>query len=217
MTTPKACFKGDGAGTSPRNFSDTLKTKLRGYYPDQQAVRDPAWEHPADSFVAHVLSEAQWAVSQLHWQQFDITSQEIRAEKDRLLKVLKNAHDKLLSLSPDFDRLLAVQADPLGCADRIKVLIGHIECAPPLNDKLPTAQRPIEKQYDVMVEMAIRILRVLKDYGIAPAATGDANFDYTSDAVEILRAIGDDIGLVRASLTWRDTIIAAQKAVPDLQ
>jgi hypothetical protein len=69
----------------------------------------------------------------------------------------------------------------------------------------------------VAVELAIRVLRVLKEYGIKPAATGDAYWGYTSDAVEILKLIGDDIKLVRDELTWRDIIIKAKTSAPDLQ
>jgi hypothetical protein len=216
MPTAKALYKGDGAWKMVKDFSDTLKTKLRGYYPNQEADTDPVWGHPADDFVSRVLAEAQWAISELHWHQFVSTKQEIRAEQADLLKSLHDLHHKLRSLSPDFERLMAIDADPLGCADDIKELIRHVECVAPLIDKVPSAKKQDEKQHRVMVEMSIRVLRVLKDFGIEPAVTGDNYFGYTSDAVKILKVIGDDIGLVKAPLTWRDTISEAKQAAPDL-
>jgi hypothetical protein len=212
MPTAKARYTGDGTRSKTKDFSDALKVKLRGYYPNQQAETDPTWGHPADVFVEHVLAAALSAVSELHWHQFTSTKQEIRAEQADLLKGLNDLHHKLQNLSPDFDRLLGIDADPLGCADKIGELIAHVAGV----DQLPSASKPTEKQHLVMVEMAIRVLRVLKDYGIASAATGDAYFGYRSDAVEILKAIGDDVGMVRAALTWRDTIIEAKQSAPDL-
>ncbi len=217
MPTAKARYTGDGSGTLIQDFSDALKTKLRAYYPDQQAEIDPTWGHPADAFVSCVLAEARWAVSKLHWQKFDGTKQEIRAEQSDLLKELNEIHHKLRNLSPDFDRLLGTDADPLGCADKIRELIGHVESAGRIIERLPTKKKTAEKKHDVAVEMAVRVLRTLKEYGIAPAATGDAYFHYTSNAVQILKLIGGDIDLVLAALTWRDIIIAAKKVAPDLQ
>jgi hypothetical protein len=74
----------------------------------------------------------------------------------------------------------------------------------------------------------------LKGYGIAPAATagnylrmlditesnGSSSEDtsrYVSHAVEILKAIGDDIALPRSPETWRDAVIEAKRKEPDLQ
>ncbi len=209
MPTAKARYKGDGAGDLIKDFSDSLRRRIKEYYPGEQAE--------ADSFVAHILSEARWAKSELHWQGFDCTKAEIRAEHGDLLRQLTDAHNKLQNLSPDFDRLLGSDADPLGCADKIKELVVHVERARQRIDELPRARSPAEKQHAVALELAVRVLRALKDYGIAPAATGNAYYEYTSDAVQILKAIGDDISLCLSALTWRDIIVEAKAAAPDLQ
>jgi hypothetical protein len=203
----------------PKDFSDSLKARLRDYCPDQQVDSETPWEDPADTFVSHVLAAARGAVSDLHWQQLDLTKSEIRAEQLDLFKRLNDLHHKLRNLSRDFERLLPIGADPLGCADKLKELIGYVEGSGQNIDKLADARRPAEKQHDVAVEMAVRVLRVLKGYGIAVSATGgigNVDSDYTSDAVQILRIIGADIGLVFADLTWRDKIIEAKKSAPDL-
>jgi hypothetical protein len=233
MATAKARYTGDGTWTRIKDFSETLKVKLRGYYPNQLAESDPTWGHPADDFVSQVLAEARWAISELHLHQFVITKSEVRAEQSNLFKELSDVHRKLQNLSPDFDRLLGVDADSLGCADAIKELIRHVEAAGQLIDKLPTAKRQAEAEHRVMVEMALRVLRVLKGFGIAPAATAgsylrmvdiaesndisDDTSQYVSHAVEILKAIGDDIDLPRSPETWRDAVIEVKRNEPDLQ
>ena len=216
MPTTRAPYSGGRSDKTIEDFSDDLKNKIRDYYPENDVEPDQRWGHPADVFVQAVLAEARFAIDELHWQKFDITKQELRAEQSDLLKVLTDANWKLRSLSPDFNRLLGVYADPLGCADRIIEMIRHVEGVLPLIKEMSIKPKPVDKQHHVAVEMAIRVLSVLKNYGIAPAATGDNYFGYTSDAVEILQAIGNDIGLSREALTWRDIIIEAKEATPDL-
>lgn len=48
-------------------------------------------------------------------------------------------------------------------------------------------------------------------------ATGDTNFEYTPETIQILKTIGDEFGLVLEPLTWRDTIIEAKKSAPDIK
>ena len=214
MPTAKARYLGDGTGSQPRDFSDRLRATLRKFYPDQKAVDDPVWGHPGDNFVEEILAETRWATAELHWHTFTLTRQEIRAEHADLLKTLTTTRDKLRSLSTDLDRLLGVTADPLGCADAMTVLIEKVEAAEPLIDRLPSKAKAADAQHDVAVELAIRVLPILERYGCSTGATGSAYYDHSSDAVQILKAIGDDIGLVRAELTWRDAIIAVKKAAP---
>lgn len=217
MPTAKARYKGDGGRTRTKEFSSGLKLKLRGYFPDQQLDACKTWGHPADNFVTQILAEAEWAIAELHWQGLDISKPEIRAEQQDLLRLLNLAHDKLRNLSPDFDRLLGVDADPLGCADQIQRLILHVEHSGQRIESQPDRKRPAEKQHYVAVEMAIRVLLVLKQYGISLAVTCDVDLGYTSDAVLILKAIGDDISLVRSKVTWRDIVMEAKKGIEGLR
>lgn len=233
MTTAKARFQGSGAWTQVPDFSDKLKARLRGFYPEPDADDDPIWGHPAEDFVNRILAAAWWAKSELDWQKYDCTKPELRAEQVNLLNLLREARGKLRSLSPDFDRLLGIEADPLGCADKIDALIGSVERAGSLIDTQPKAQKTVDKQHEVAVEMAVQVLRALKDYGITTAATAGTQLrmaditqaasveqqesHYLSKAVEILKAIGDDIELERTETTWRDIICAAKRVASDLK
>lgn len=217
MPTAKARYLGRQAGDAQPEFSDALRAKLRGYYPDQDAITIPPFESPADDFVSRILMDARWAVSELKDLEAEITKPEIRREHEDLLKSLRELESKLRSLSLDYDRLLGIQADPLGLADKIASFTAIVAAANPAIDAFPSALRAVEKQRAVMLEMAIRVLMTLKEFGIPAAQTADADFGYQSKAVEILKAIGDEVGLVRSPLVWRDIIGDAKKAAPDLQ
>jgi hypothetical protein len=218
MPTAKARYLGDGSGELLSDFSHQLKEELRSFYQGKNANPDLGeWVEPADAFVEEILSEAWWAKSALHVQEYEITKAEVRAEHVDLLKSLRAIEYKLRNLSPDLDRLLGIDADPLGCADQIALMAQHVITASADVARLSKAKKPVEKQHDIAVELAIRVLRVLQVYGIPAAATGDAYFAYTSNAVKILKLIGDDLGIKRDQLTWRDTIIKAKQQAPDLR
>lgn len=236
MTTAKPPYHGNGCGTKLSDFSDELRQTLRSFDPRQGTDTDPytlAWGDPADAFVEAVLSEAWWAKSELHFSQFNSGRAEIRAEQADLLKRLRGVHDRLRRLSPDFDRLLGIDADPLGCADKIKELIGYVEAANPRIDQLPNGRKTADKEHNIAVELAIRVLGVVEQYGGDVAATAgtywkliditeqcDSDVEasrYVSPAVKILKAIGDDMGLVKAEATWRGIIGTARQAPSGLR
>ena len=143
----------------------------------------------------------------------------------RALEALNDSSDKLRSISPDLDRLLGLDenrvvladADPLGCADKIHEMIEHFQRTIPLIDALPREKRSVEKEREIAVNMAIDVLRALKEYGIKPAATAEKNSNYISPAVQILKAIGDDIHLTEDVYTWKNYIVDAKKSARDLQ
>jgi hypothetical protein len=217
MSTAKAKYVGDGSGKRIPDFSEHLRQKLRDFYPGQNEEPDPVWGHPADAFVEAILGEAWQAKSTLHAQEFVITKAEVRVEHADMLKSLLATEQKLRNLSPDLDRLLGVDADPLGCADQIALMVKQFAAVSEVVEQMSKARKPIDKQHAIAVELAVRVLRVLKEYEIPAAATADSIFGYKSNAVRILKLIGDDLRLVRDELTWRDTIIKAKQQAPDLQ
>ena len=76
----------------------------------------------------------------------------------------------------------------------------------------PDRKKVTTKTNEIAVEMSVRVLRALKDYGIDPAATANSDLDTASAAVKILRAIGDDINLRLSPTTWRDVVAKAKKS-----
>jgi hypothetical protein len=65
----------------------------------------------------------------------------------------------------------------------------------------------------VALELAIRVLQVVRDHGLKDSATGDPYLDNASDAVGILQLLGDELKIVRSTATWRDTVAEAKRRV----
>lgn len=194
-----------------------VQQELRPFYPDKSAVADTPFGHPSDEWANVLLSTAKSAVSQMLWQRLRLTTEELKAEQRDLLKTLNEAVRKLDSLSLDFKTLLDRNADPRGCMDKINELLPHVKVAEQRIRELPPAARRIVAEHDAAVEMAIRVLRFVKETGVPIAATGDPGLVEFSPAVKILKIIGDALGLQFAEITWRDTIIEAKRVAPDLQ
>lgn len=154
----------------------------------------------------------------MHWQQFETTKAELREEQRRLQRVLKSARNKLHAASPSLRSLLGDDVNVLVAANAIEDLLSRLESVVDRIEALPQ-KKPMGMKGDkspIAREMTLRVLRVLKSYGIRPAATSDPDLRYDSPAVKILKLIGDDIGLRLAATTWRDKIRAAKKEAPDL-
>lgn len=224
---------GDGSGKMARPFSSQLRATLRSYYPQQDAATCPHFGNPADNFVEQVLGAAGNAAADMMWQEFNVTKQELRAEQKDVLKSLNATQNKLRKLSPPFRWLLEDGAAPLRVADSLDAIIRQIEATALGIGSLPIKRGSDAERHDIAIEMAFRVLHVLKDNDIEISATcgsynklndittknynGTDVSQYISDAVKILKAIGDDIGLGLANTTWRDIIIEAKKSCPDLQ
>jgi len=206
MTTDKAHYRGNGAGQIIDDFSQNLRDTLRNYYPNLEEETVPVFGHPADEFVNILLGKAWRAKKALHWLKFSSTKGEIRAEHADLLKTLEKAQKNLRTLSMDFDRLLDVDADPLGCADKIDELIQKVRAAEKTIECLPDkrkAKKPEQKKREIAVNLAVDIIRVLENYDeITTGGTIDPHGN-TSDIVSILKSIGDDIKLKRKETTWK--------------
>lgn len=165
-----------------RDVPPGLKQKLIALCPDPDPDR-------ADEFAECIIAHARRALSTVADHGLDLSQPDLRAERESLLRVLEMAIPKLRNMSRDLDRILNSEADPLGCADTIDKLIEHLKAAAP--ESIDRKPRLDEVQRDAAVEMAIGILRVAKEYDIAPAATASADFDTSSPAVSLLKVVGE--------------------------
>jgi hypothetical protein len=146
-----------------------------------------------------------------------LTKQDIQAECDSVSATLQQARDKLLGLSPDFDNLLGVNADPIGCADALSDMLQRVEDASRLIALLPSKPKPNKTQHVIAVEMATRVLSVAKANGMKISGSGGTHYGGTSsEAAKLLKKIGDEVGLSMAPLTWRNIISEVKKGNPNL-
>ena len=219
MTRPKAHFSGTNEPfsiTGPRDFSTSLQDSLRKHCPPDAKTNGENTCRRVTAFVGAVLSEAWWAKSKLHTNKANLSTADIRAEFDDLSKSIEETRDKLRTISPDVDRLLGTSADPLGCADALDTLLTEMKRRQPELKRNGRKLRMREITRHVALELAIRVLRVFKDYGGRITTTPYASKRGESNpAIALL--IGADIGLVLSVTTWRDVISRAFKEAPDLR
>lgn len=207
----------------PRDFSESVQRQLRNFCPHEESEAD---EHPLEvqiPFANAVLAEARWAFGALDNAKRHTTKEDTRAEMDSVVRLGKRFSAVLRRLSPDADRQFGVDADPLGVADKVDVLVKQVDVLVKQGElgRIELNSQKRKRRFDEMqnaigLELAIRVLRVAKEYGLKVTACGQMEFAYASTAVKLMKCIGDDIGLRLAELTWRDFVIRAKKEAPDL-
>jgi hypothetical protein len=224
VTRAKPVYDTDG-GWKHRQFSPQewdalgarLRTKLRSFYPDKGAVEDPTFGHPADPWSNHLLSAAEGGLSLMLGLRLRLTNEQLRAEREDLLKTLNKAIESLSTVSRDLDVLFGVEADVLGTRDKIKELVPWIVASGVRIASLPKAKTRREAEHEAACEMALRVLRAIKGSGGAVAATGDTYLGYVSDAVQVLKIIGDELGLCLDASTWKKVVADTKKTAKDLR
>jgi len=194
-----------------------LQTKLKPFYPDKKAKATPPFAHPAVTWANYLLDEAESVLSMTMSLGLRLTNDELRAERSDVLTTLKKADWSLGHLSPDLDRMLGVDADVLGCGDMIRKLISRFEATGVVINQLPKARKRRDVQHAAAVEIAIRVLRILKGEGVSIAATTAAGQGRTSVAIQILKIIGDELRLPLSEVTWKDIIRKAKPSIPPRQ
>jgi hypothetical protein len=219
MPTAKPRYDPDGSW-KVRKYDDAswkalhtrVQKELRPYYPEKNASADPTFGHPAAAWATGLLEAAHTEVSTTLWLGRRLTSAELRAEQADILKTLEKAEQCLSYLSDDLNIMLDV--DVLDCRDKIRNLIPSIVATEAIIGKRPRAKKLRDVQRKAAERMAICILRMLNDDGISAAATAHTHLGYVSDAVKILKIIGDALGLRLAEATWKSVIIEAKRVMP---
>lgn len=119
----------------------TLQTALRPFYPDKHAETDPIFGHPADGWANNLLYEAYGAVSTMHWHGLRLSNEELRAEQKDVVSRLTKAAKCLDTMSHDLNIMLGIDADVLGCRDKILEIIPLVAAADTVISSLPKAKR----------------------------------------------------------------------------
>lgn len=240
MPTSKPPYCGDGSSKIVPDFPDpekleALRKKLRGYFPGEEEEPDDVFQSPADTFVGALLEEAKRALDELYSASYRVRKQKVRRELCSIITRLEKAAQGLRNLSPDADCFLGVEADPRAWADTIEEASRFFKLAASRVGEGAPVLRPKQVQHKIAVELAIRILRILREHGIKASASYNPDVEHTSDAVNILASIGAELvvqppygldeqppnkptplKLARHKSMWRDIILLAKEQAPDL-
>lgn len=196
---------------------------------EQQTVRSqiaaevfgaPAGDFAAASFLGVVEYEARWAREGIAALNEEPDRKAARKELADLHKHLARARESLNSLSLSARVLLPVEFDPLQAITDIELAAGFIDQGREQLEESPRLPHRTERREAIARELALRLLRAVRDYGIEPAATFEEHEDdygvrkphYQSDAVELLHLLGREIGLPLKQRTWRYHIAAVARA-----
>lgn len=228
------------APCTTKDFSDQLRAELQAMFGQATDEEQPVEGAPAAEFAETILAEARWAIGEIADARLSLTKQSLRAECESVLRRAQELSQDLRRLSPDLDELLGADTDPLGTADILDALSERMKAALGVIGGLRRNMRPDETYHAIVLEMAIRVLRVTRDFGLPVAATcgsylrvthdvtedygagDDGESQYISVAVELLAAIGRDLGrmfsepgLALSNLSWRDIVRKAKADVSD--
>jgi hypothetical protein len=188
-----------------------VRRELRSLYPHNDVEDDPTFGHPADAWASCLLEVAHAAASMWHWLAERLTNEELRAEQAHIPRTLDKAKASLSEMSYDLHNLLDPEVDVLECRDLIGKLIPYIEKSPEKIKTLDRAMKYSEVQHKAALEMAVEVVRFLENDGAPVTATANKVHGYFSNAVKILKVLGDALKLRLDETTWRDLLSEARQ------
>lgn len=165
-------------------------------------------------FAHAILAQARWAGPELARDRQSLTRDEVLAEinyfSDRVGELVRH----LPTMSPEVAILQPF--DPLDVADYLRPIAEALARSAAAASQRAVKRRPVEAQRPVAVELAIRVLRVCKLYGmlITTGTTSDAT---PTRAIRVMEIVGEAVKIPRSTFTWRDVIAEARKTAPDLR
>ncbi|MDX9833602.1 MAG: hypothetical protein RBT36_00105 [Desulfobulbus sp.] len=198
---------------------------------EQQTVRSqiaaevfgaPAGDLAEASFLGVVEYEARWAREGIAALNDEPDRKAARKELADLHKHLARAVDSLNSLSLSARVLLPVEFDHLQAITDIELAAGFIDQGLEQLKESPRLPHRAERREAIARELALRLLRAVRDYGIGSAATFEEHEDdygersalYQSSAVQLLYVIGADIDLNLSPHSWKRHILEAFRPPP---
>ncbi len=139
------------------------------------------------------------------------TLENIRAENRDLEQALVAAAKKLRGISLEHERALSIDFDNLGLAKQIEAGLVLVRNPDFSKAKHPGSQA---REKHVTLELTLAVRETLKAHGIPATATagyGPARDGAPSIAIQVLQAIGGEVGLVRSKYVWRDLLSESKR------
>jgi hypothetical protein len=197
MSSGKANYSGDIPQV--RDVTPTLKVALEDF-------------KLGDEFVQYVLAVARDMLADIAYARMEHPKDDLQAEHAQTFSTLKAASEKLRNLSLGYVRLFPPGTDTAGLADSIDQLVSNEAAIATAIQNAVTMPRAVQSQQAIAIEMVVRVLGIAQEFGIKPTATYDPTFpNIISDAVRLVKIVGDEIGIVRGEVTWRKIIIDAKR------
>ena len=207
MASGKLRFAGNNEIRQWKGFRYETKKKIKDLFPNVSSEIEEFWEtSPFDDLIAEIEQVAAWAYGEVISEEKEGRKVDIIAELDNLFKRSESLRDDLRRLSPDVDRLFPPETEPLEWADNLNQTCIGIHHVLKRAKALPTKEHPSIFDRSVMFELAVQVLRIVKNKGMRVTATFNPDTGGGSPAVLLLTYIGYDIGLARAEKTWKTVI-----------
>lgn len=202
--------------TAPFDFSSALRTRLSELFEKFTKEQESVFEAADIEFTNHVLIEARWGLVEYRALQQRLSKKEIVGEINDIGSLLTEAQEKLAKLSPQVDGLIIDSEHPLELSDSIEKFVAHITAAKKNASSLRVSSTASAEK-KILLELAVRVLRVLAEYGISASQTQGESIHSSSPAIQILYAIARDIGLRRSAKTWRGIVGEVKQIAPELK
>lgn len=203
-----------GRAPAPTPFTSNFRNALCKFYHAKKTKRGQlvVGDEEASDFAESQISCASWARDEMDALKLTIKKQDMLAECFDLTRILRTAESQLRSISPDLDCLLRIDIDPRGSADHINELLTTLgKIIANIRSVVPTIERNkrkpsfLSKRNEIATELVVRASEIAKEHEIKIAASAN------SEMVQMLKLIGDKVGLNLAASTWRDILYRVRK------
>lgn len=194
---------------APDLFTTKFKDQIRNIL-NAKGVR---LKGQAADLIAEVISEGRWARGELEGIEQQLKKRDALAEIDDLISVMIKKSWALRKISLSVEEVLKAEAEPLRLADDIDRFVSCLRAT----RKSLTGQKigrlsSREKVREVSDELALRIIRLARTYGLKVKAAGQAgDVASFSVAVRLLRLVGAKAGIKYEISTWRNILGKAKR------
>lgn len=185
-----------------------IRVQLLEMKPIKATARPTNWE--LSQLVEVILSEADWAWGQTQALKLNLQRADRIAEYQQIQKSLINSIECLQHMSWDVSFSLGYDFEELDLRDEAQALVRQFEDA---IKRIESAMRPVgakagmhakpksdSQRNLIATELAKRTISAISNLNLKVTASG------TSPTVQILKIVGDKVGLARSLPTWRDTV-----------
>lgn len=189
----------------------SVHRRLKPYFPGDD-TKDPTFGEPSAEWAAVLINIANDELSLMLGWGLKLTNAEMQAELSGVMGALEKAQDRLGRLSLGLDVMLGADVDVIEYRDKIGELLEKFRPIEAMIPRRPRVRRVNEVRFAAAKRMAVYVLRRLHEDGIKVSSTVDEYHGTVSDAVKILKILGDALSVPLSERTWKKAIISVRVA-----